>query len=112
MDVVHLISMVYVLAAMAYAVLASRRNRAEMAEALTVSMDRRVGIISLVAYNAILALALVYHLNLHPNVLNQYITPTFSTNTCRSRGKWLRVLRAKAGRVRTLPRASATQLMA
>ena len=73
MDVVYLISMVYVLAAMAYAVLASRRNRAEMAEALTVSMDRRVGIISLVAYNAILALALVYYLNLHPNVLNQYM---------------------------------------
>ena len=73
MDVVYLISMVYVLAAMAYAVLASRRNRAEMAEALSVSLDRRVGIISLLAYLAILALTLIYYLNQHYNVLNQYV---------------------------------------
>ena len=73
MDMVYIISMVYVLAAMAYAVLASRRNRAEMAEALSVSLDRRVGIISLLAYLAILALTLIYYLNQHYNVLNQYV---------------------------------------
>ena len=73
MDIVYIISMVYVLAAMAYAVLASRRNRAEMAEALSVSLDRRVGIISLLAYLAILALTLIYYLNQHYNVLNQYV---------------------------------------
>ena len=73
MDIVYIISMVYVLAAMAYAVLASRRNRAEMAEALSVSLDRRVGIISLLAYLAILAITLIYYLNQHYNVLNQYV---------------------------------------
>jgi hypothetical protein len=58
---------------MAYTVLASRRNRHEMAEALSVSLDRRVGIISLDAYLAILAITLIYYLNLHPNVLNQHV---------------------------------------
>ena len=73
LDVVYIISMVYVLAAMAYTVLASRRNRHEIAEALSVSLDRRVGILSLVAYLAILALALIYYRNQHYNVLNQYV---------------------------------------
>ena len=58
---------------MPYTVLASRRNRHEMAEALSVSLDRRVGIISLDAYLAILAITLIYYLNLHPNVLNQHV---------------------------------------
>ena len=73
LDVVYIISMVYILAAMAYTVLASRRNRHEMAEALSVSLDRRVGILSLVAYLAILVLTVVYYLTQHYNVLNQYM---------------------------------------
>lgn len=73
LDVVYIISMVYILAAMAYTVLASRRNRQEMAEALSVSMDRRVGIISLVAYLVILGLAVLYYLNQNYNVLDQYV---------------------------------------
>lgn len=73
LDVVYIISMVYVLAAMGYAVLASRRNRKEMAEALSVSMDRRVGIISLAVYLAILGLTVTYYLNQQYNVLNQYM---------------------------------------
>ena len=73
LDMVYIISMVYILAAMAYTVLASRRNRQEMAEALSVSLDRRVGIISLVLYLVILAITLFYYLNQHYNVLNQYL---------------------------------------
>jgi hypothetical protein len=73
MDMVYIISMVYILAAMTYTVLASRRNRQEMAEALSVSMDRRVGITSLVLYLVILGITLAYDLNQHYNVLNQYL---------------------------------------
>jgi hypothetical protein len=54
-------------------VLASRRNRKEMAEALSGALDRRVGIISLVAYLAILGLTLAYYLSQHYNILDQYI---------------------------------------
>ena len=73
LDLVYIVSMIYILAAMAYTVLASRRNRAEMAQAFTVKLDRRVGIISLVAYLAILGLIVVYYLNQHYNVLDQYL---------------------------------------
>jgi hypothetical protein len=65
--------MIYILGAMGYTVLASRRNRAEMAQALTAKLDRRVGIISLVVYLAILVMTLVYYLNQHYNVLDQYL---------------------------------------
>jgi hypothetical protein len=44
-----------------------------MAQALTAKLDRRVGLISLVVYLAILGLTLTYYLNQHYNVLNQYI---------------------------------------
>jgi hypothetical protein len=73
LDVIYIVSMVYILGAMAYTTLASRRNRAEMAQALTERLDRRVGLISLVAYLAILGLTLAYYLNHHYNVLNQYL---------------------------------------
>lgn len=73
LDVVYIISMVYILAAMAYTVLASRRNRHEMAQALSVSMDRRVGIVSLIAYLVILAVAVIFYLSQSYNVLNQYM---------------------------------------
>ena len=73
LDVIYIVSMVYILGAMAYTTLASRRNRAEMAQALTARLDRRVGLISLVVYLVILGLTLVYYLNHHYNVLNQYL---------------------------------------
>jgi len=73
LDLVYIVSMLYILAAMVYTVLASRRNRAEMAEALTAKLDRRVGFISLVVYLAILGLTLAYYLSQHYNVLDQYL---------------------------------------
>ena len=73
LDLVYIVSMIYILASMAYTVLASRRNRAEMAQALTAKLDRRVGIISLVAYLAILGITLAYYLSQHYNVLDQYL---------------------------------------
>jgi len=73
LDLVYIVSMLYILAAMVYTVLASRRNRAEMAEALTAKLDRRVGVISLVVYLAILGLTLAYYLSQHYNVLDQYL---------------------------------------
>ena len=73
LDLVYIVSMVYILAAMVYTVLASRRNRQEMAEALSGALDRRVGIISLVAYLAILGLTVAYYLSQHYNVLDQYL---------------------------------------
>jgi hypothetical protein len=73
LDLVYIVSMVYILAAMGYTVLASRRNRAEMAEALSASLDRRVGIISLVVYLAILGVTLAYYMSQHYNVLDQYV---------------------------------------
>ena len=72
LDMVYIISMVYILAAMAYTVLASRRNRQEMAEALSVALDRRVGIISLVAYVSVLTWTVFYYVNQHYNVFDQY----------------------------------------
>jgi hypothetical protein len=73
LDVTYIVSMIYILAAMAYTVLASRRNRAEMAQALTAKLDRRVGLVSLVVYLAILGLTLAYYLSQHYNVLDQYL---------------------------------------
>jgi predicted Na+-dependent transporter len=73
LDLVYLVSMVYILAAMVYTVVASRRNRKEMAEALSAKLDRRVGVISLVVYLAILGLTLTYYLSQHYNILDQYI---------------------------------------
>ncbi len=73
LDLVYIVSMIYILAAMVYTVLASRRNRQEMAQALSGALDRRVGIISLVAYLAILGLTLMYYLSRAYNVLDQYL---------------------------------------
>ena len=73
LDLVDIVSMVYILGAMVYTVLASRRNRQEMAEALSGALDRRVGIISLVAYLVILGLTLAYYLSQRYNILDQYL---------------------------------------
>ena len=73
LDLVYIVSMVYILAAIVYTVLASRRNRQEMAEALSGALDRLVGIISLVAYLVILGLTLAYYLSQRYNILDQYL---------------------------------------
>ena len=73
LNLVYIVSMVYILGAMVYTVLASRRNRQEMAEALSGALDRRVCIISLVAYLVILGLTLAYYLSQRYNILDQYL---------------------------------------
>ena len=72
LDLVYIVSMVYILGAMAYTTLASRRNRQEMAQALTGKLDRRVGVISLVAYISVLTWTVFYYMNQHYNVFDQY----------------------------------------
>lgn len=63
LDLVYILSMLYVLAAMGYTVLASRRSRTEKAEAVTTSLDRRVGVISLAAYVVLIALTMISYLH-------------------------------------------------
>ena len=48
-----------------YTVLASRRHAHEAAEALSTALDRRVGVITLVAYVVVIALTMVLYLNHH-----------------------------------------------
>lgn len=65
LDLVYIVSLSYILIAMGYTVLASRRNMSEVAEALSKSLDRRMGIISLITYVALIALTIVLYLNHH-----------------------------------------------
>lgn len=65
LDVIYIVSLLYVLVAMGYTVLASRRNRHEMAEALTRSLDRRMGIWSLLVYIVLIALTIAFYLSYH-----------------------------------------------
>ena len=67
LDVIYIVSMIYIAAAIGYTVLASRRNRHEMAQALTAAVDRRVGLISLAAYVILIAVTVYLHLRqAHP----------------------------------------------
>lgn len=63
LDLVYILSMLYVLAAMGYTVLASRRSKTEKAEAVITSLDRRVGVISLATYMALIALTMISYLH-------------------------------------------------
>lgn len=63
LDLIYIVSLVYVLIAMGYTVLASRRHAHEAAEALSTSLDRRVGVISLVAYVLVITLTMVLYLS-------------------------------------------------
>ena len=65
LDVIYIVSLLYVLVAMGYTVVASRRNRHEMAEALTRSLDRRMGIWSLLVYIVLIALTIAFYLSYH-----------------------------------------------
>lgn len=62
LDLIYILSMLYILAAMGYTVLASRRTKKETADAILTSFDRRVGVASLVIYTVLIALALTYYL--------------------------------------------------
>lgn len=60
-DVIYILSMVYILVAMAYSVYASRRSLHEREDAAVVRLDRQVGLASLAAYAMLMVLmALVY----------------------------------------------------
>ncbi|WP_328351893.1 hypothetical protein OG976_18730 [Mycobacterium sp. NBC_00419] len=61
LDVIYILSMIYIAAATGYSVLASRRNHQEMSPALTAALDRRVGLISLGTYAALVALTIFLH---------------------------------------------------
>jgi hypothetical protein len=53
--------MFYVLIAMGYTVIASRRNNQDAAEALLTQLDRRVGITALVVYIGLTALTMIFY---------------------------------------------------
>lgn len=65
LDLIYILSLLYVLIAMGYTVLASRRNQHEVAEALTRSLDRRMGIASLAVYTVLITLTIVLYLTHH-----------------------------------------------
>ena len=66
LDVIYILSMIYIAAATGYSVLASRRNHHERSPALTAGLDRRVGLISLGTYAALVALTIFLHLHNAP----------------------------------------------
>lgn len=63
LDLIYILALAYVLIAMGYTVLASRRNQHEVAEALTRQWDRRMGIVSLAVFTLLMALTVVLYLN-------------------------------------------------
>lgn len=70
LDLIYIISLVYILVAMGYTVLASRRKAHEAAEALTRQVDRRWGIASLLVFVIAITLTIVLYLNhYHPEQL-------------------------------------------
>ena len=71
LDLVYILSLFYIFIAMGYTVLASRRNRHEVDEAVSKSLDRRAGIISLVSYVVAIGLTLVLYL-FHQHVERPY----------------------------------------
>ena len=62
LDLIYIIAMFYILIAMGYTVIASRRNKYDAAEALITQFDRRVGIASLVLYVALTALTMIFYI--------------------------------------------------
>ncbi len=65
LDLIYILSMVFILVAMAYTVYASRRNLAAAAEAVTRSTDRKVSMITLGVYVFLVALTMILYLNHH-----------------------------------------------
>lgn len=65
LDLIYILSMVFILVAMAYTVYASRRNLAAAAEAVSRSTDRKVSMITLGVYVFLVALTMILYLNHH-----------------------------------------------
>lgn len=63
LDLIYILSLFYVLVAMGYTVMASRRNRHQVAEALTRSTDRTWSIVTLGIYAFLVALTMFLYLN-------------------------------------------------
>ncbi len=63
LDVIYILSMVYVAAATGYSVLASRRNHHERSPVLTAALDRRVGALSIAVYAVLVALTIYLHMH-------------------------------------------------
>lgn len=61
LDLIYILAMFYILIAMAYTVMASRRNRHEVAEALATALDRRVGVAALCLYVALTGLTMLFY---------------------------------------------------
>jgi len=61
LDLIYILAMLYILIAMGYTVMASRRNRHEVAEALATSLDRRVGVASLFLYVGLTGLTMLFY---------------------------------------------------
>lgn len=66
LDVIYILSMVYIVVATGYSVLASRRNHHERSPALTAALDRRIGVLSLATYAAVVALTIFLHIHNAP----------------------------------------------
>lgn len=61
LDLIYILAMFYVLIAMSYTVLASRRNAYDAEEALVTQLDRRVGITALLLYVVLTATTMIFY---------------------------------------------------
>ena len=62
LDLIYILAMFYVLIAMGYTVMASRRNNQDAAEAILTQLDRRVGITALLVYIGLTALTMMFYI--------------------------------------------------
>ncbi|MGI9126343.1 MAG: hypothetical protein ACR2JM_16595 [Mycobacterium sp.] len=62
LDLIYILSMLYILVAMGYTVVASRRSKADAAEAIMSSLDRKMGIASLAIYVVLIAVTVIMYL--------------------------------------------------
>lgn len=61
LDLIYILAMLYILIAMSYTVMASRRNLHDAAEALVTQLDRRVGIAALALYVFLTAATMIFY---------------------------------------------------
>lgn len=65
LDSIYILSMIYILASMIYTVMASRRNRHQMDEALAKSLDRKAGLAAFTGYLILLAVTVLFYVTHH-----------------------------------------------
>lgn len=70
LDVIYILSMVFIVAATGYSVLASRRSHHERAPARTAALDKRVGLSAVMVYSALVALTIFLHVHDAPSATN------------------------------------------